>query len=117
MKLTLISDAVGECQIATAGNVTHHPHEFSDPLRQLLGARLSRLVLLDLAAVTSIDSSGIRWLLTTRQAIHQAHGRLVLRSVPPCVIAALRLLNLWSLFTTADDLGSARNPTPKEKHV
>ena len=54
-------------------------------------------------AVTSIDSSGIQWLLKCRQAVHQARGQLVLQSIPPCVAAPLRLLGLLPALTTADN--------------
>ena len=107
MKLTLTSDSSGESHVSAVGDVRHVSHDSADPLRRLLGSLRSRRVLLNLESATSIDSSGIRWLLMCRQAIQQARGELVLHSVPPCIATPLRLLNLLPLFSTAEDLKAA----------
>ena len=115
VKLTLNSDSLHECQVAASGDVSHKLHEFNEPLRQLLGTLGSKRILLNLESATSIDSSGIRWLLMCRHAIRQARGELVLHSIPPCVAAPLRLLNLLPIFSTAESLKAAlRLPRQKE---
>lgn len=108
MKLTQSSNLPGECVVVCAGPMTYRSHDFSEPLGRLVGAFGSRRILLDLAATTAIDSSGIRWLLLCRRAIHASGGELILCSAPPCVVTSLGLLNLLTQFVTAADLKQAR---------
>jgi len=114
VKLALIFESPSECQVAASGDISHKSHDFTEPLRKLVGSLGSRRIHLNLESATSIDSSGIRWLLLCRQSIRQARGELVLHSAPPCIVAPLHLLQLLSTFKTSQAPSAAHRPSLDE---
>ena len=66
------------------GEVDHHGAR--DALRQLelaVDAALPRMLVLDLAGVTFMDSSGIALILRAQQRMQLLDGGVVVRGVPP----------------------------------
>lgn len=59
-------------------------------------------VVLDLADVTFIDSSGLAALIHAKRAVSAAGASLVLRSVPEVVLKPLRITQLDAAFTIED---------------
>jgi anti-sigma B factor antagonist len=59
----------------------------------------SHTLLIDLAAVTFMDSTGLGALITLRNGAEQRGKRVVLESIPPRVQRLLDLTNLNEFFT------------------
>jgi anti-sigma B factor antagonist len=67
---------------------------------QLLDAmRLNPVVIVDLSAVTFMDSQGLAALLRARQEAESSGGRLRLEGVPSRILRLLQLTRLDSVFT------------------
>lgn len=65
-------------------------------------AGLSGALVLDLEAVSFIDSSGVRWLLETRRRAQAEGRRVIVQTVSPAV---KRVLEVSGLQTYLDDAG------------
>lgn len=93
---------VGECVVRVQGDLdwaTHHHLE--DALAPLLQATGLRHLVLDLSAVSYIDSAGLAALVQARRALWDRGGQVVLRCCPPVVHRALNRTRLISLFDMA----------------
>ena len=80
-------------------------HQIARQLLELLAEPI-RTVILQLDAVTFIDSSGIGVLTIVRTHAHQRGIRFYLRAVPPTVRSVLRvagMLDFFDLDLTRDD--------------
>jgi anti-sigma B factor antagonist len=80
-------------------------HLIARQLLELLSEPI-RTITLRLGAVTFIDSSGIGVLTIARTHAHQRGIRFYLQSVPPTVLAVLRvagMVDFFDLDLTADD--------------
>lgn len=75
-------------------------------LKAVLGKGRSRIVL-DLAAVKRIDSSGLSALLSVLKAARAAGGDVVLLSPSAAVASVLRLTRLDQILEAYDDEGAA----------
>jgi anti-anti-sigma factor len=64
-------------------------------------------VLLNLSAVTGMDTSGVNWLLTLQKRMDAAGGRLVLHSLSPAARNVVRVLNLHCALRVAVDESDA----------
>lgn len=118
MQLTLLSDPSRlladdreVVRVACEGTIRHADFDrASEPLRVLLGPFIfRRQVLLNLEKATSIDSSGISWLLMCHKQFAEAKGRLILYAVPPLVLQVLQLVRLPTLIPVVPDEAAARN--------
>ncbi len=65
-------------------------------------------IILDLAKVTEMDSSGIGALLFGKRQATNAGGNIVLVSVNPAILSLLRIAQLTRVFDTCDTLDQAR---------
>jgi anti-anti-sigma factor len=75
---------------------------FDEPLATTVGFdAYQRRVMLDLSAVTRMETSGISWLLTLRKRMQSVGGRLVLHSLSPAVRNVVRVLKLQSVLEIA----------------
>jgi anti-anti-sigma factor len=92
-------DVTGELDGSTAADLL-------DAVRQVLAAPATERVELHLAALTFIDSAGIRCLLTCRTAAEDRGSRLALVDPGPRVIGVLRITGLLHLFGLAEHAGS-----------
>jgi anti-anti-sigma factor len=82
----------------------------ADPLHALLGPNCySHKILLCLEGASSIDTSGLAWLMRTHKAFAKAGGVLVLFSVPPTVLDLLDVLRMTPLLHIAEDEAAARD--------
>ena len=82
------------------GEVDHHGAR--DALRQLelsVDAALPRVLVLDLAGVTFMDSSGIALILRAQQRMRLLDGSVVVRSVPPQARRVLDAAGISRLVT------------------
>lgn len=68
-----------------------------------------RHLLLNLAGVTFIASSGVGALLALVEECRQSHIRVRLAEVPPAVDSVIRLLNLDQFLSIDDTEGDARS--------
>ena len=99
-------DPTGVCRIRAEGAIRSvEEPRISRDLEDLLGHHCHRRkILLDLQDVPHIDSSGVSWLVHLHRDCRAAGGMLILHSVPPAIIAVLRLLGLERSFhITADE--------------
>ena len=82
------------------GEVDHHGAR--DALRQLelaVDAALPRMLVLDLAGVTFMDSSGIALILRAQQRMGLLDGGVVVRNVPPQARRVLDAAGVGRLVT------------------
>ena len=105
MKLNTMSDDGGVLQIQVTGRITQDKlSPTADALADLLGPEgYARRVVLSLADVDFIDTSGIGWLLARHKRFREGGGKLVLHSVVPMVLEVLKVLRLHTVFHLADD--------------
>ncbi|MBN2475402.1 MAG: STAS domain-containing protein [Pirellulales bacterium] len=105
----MASDEGQVLRLRLAGRVTQDDlWPFSDPLHDMLGEQgYARQIVVSLADVEFIDSSGISWLLVRHKRFRQAEGRMVLHSVPPAVSEVLQMLRLDLVFHLAKDEAAA----------
>jgi anti-anti-sigma factor len=112
MKLTLHPTGTpGIAHISAEGSITAADlsADGTDPLQALLGSDWARQrVLLDLSAVSYIDSSAIGWLIDAQHSLQQAGGRLVVHSLRPNVRQILEVLKIGRVVAIADDEPAAR---------
>jgi anti-anti-sigma factor len=111
MKLSLGSEeTAGTCQIRAEGEIRSvlEPRDLRD-FEELLGQQCCRRkVLFDLQNAPHIDSSGVSWLLHFHKRSQTAGGMLILYSVPPAVMAVLKLLGMHKYLNLAADERAAR---------
>jgi anti-anti-sigma factor len=111
MKLQLQrEEASGLCEIQAEGAIRafEEPRDLKD-IEELLGPQcFRRKVLLDLQHAFHIDSSGVCWLIHLHRRSQRAGGMLILFSVPPGVMAVLKLLGVQHHLNLAADARSAR---------
>lgn len=109
MQLNVTSDDGSTLQIQAIGQM--HLVDFEGaaaPVKKLLeSGGYARRVLMDLSQVTYIDSSCVAWLLTCHKRCRSAGGELILHSVPPSILAILKMLRLETLLNLAEDARSA----------
>jgi anti-anti-sigma factor len=112
MKLTLQGiDRDGLVCVAAEGTVTAADFhiEQKNPLEGALGPNWSTMrILLDLKAVTFIDSSAIGWLIDANKTVRSAGGALIIHSIQPKVRQIFDLLRLGKALSLADDEVAAR---------
>jgi anti-anti-sigma factor len=110
MKLSLRSEEGGICRIQTEGEIrfgeqTRDPHQ----VEGLLGPDgYRRKILLDLQNTPYIDSSGVSWLVNFHKHCREAGVSLVLHSVPPSIMAILKLLHMDRYLNIVEDEQAAR---------
>ena len=111
MKLSIQSHENGVIKLHVAGNVSQRAVMLdSEPLAALLGQDAFReTILLDMSEVAALDSSGVNWLLICQKRMREADGRLVLHSLSPIAKNVIKVLNLQTVFTMANDVADAQS--------
>ncbi len=109
MKMKLAGEEGKLVKVTVSGPVTQRElSPVDEPLGELLGkSGYSRQVLLDLADVSYLDSSGVGWLLTCHKRIKQAGGNLIVHSFSPIVSNVLRVLKLEKVLQLAENVKAA----------
>jgi anti-anti-sigma factor len=110
MKLSVQTDEDGIVRLRNDGDI-----RLGDQLGErssiedLLGADCYRQkILLDLENTSYIDSAGVGWLVRFHKLCQQSGGVLVLHSLPPAILAILRLLHMERFLRIVDDERAAR---------
>jgi len=109
MELSTVSDDGQVLRLRASGRITQDvlsPRE--DELGELLGAEgYARRVVLSLADVDFMDTSGISWLLARHKRFREAGGTLVIHSLLPMVLEVLKVLRLHLVFRLAENESAA----------
>ena len=110
MKLSLRSEEAGICRIQTEGEIRFSEQSRDpDQVEVLLGPDCyRRKILLDLQNTPYIDSSGVSWLVNFHKHCQESCGILVLHSVPPSIMAILKLLHMDRYLHIVEDEPAAR---------
>jgi len=84
--------------------------EFSSSMRKVLLDSIAkgRGVVVDLSAVSMIDSSGVASLLEAFQTARKRGKKLILAATPVSVSRVLKLARLDAVFQMAGDIASAK---------
>ena len=97
----------GGILLDVAGNVDIYTSpELRGDLKAAIDAKCPRIVV-DMARVTFVDSSGLATLIEGLQRVKTFNGRIVLCSLPKPVLGVFQLSNLDSLFEIAPDRDAA----------
>ena len=110
MKLSLHSEDAKVCRLQTEGEIRlgqqpRDPHQ----VEKLLGSDCyRRKILLDLQNTPYIDSSGVSWLVNFHRRCREAGGILVLHSIPPSIMAILKLLHMELYLNLVEDEQAAQ---------
>ena len=100
-------DSEGAALFTVEGQIDMHSSpDFRHHLRRALEERKSPVVV-DLAAVPFIDSSGLATLIEALQGIGRYGGKLRLVSLTPNVMNLFRLSNLTSIFDIRESRAEA----------
>ncbi len=117
MNLSIQSEANDVLSLKLSGRVTQrNVTPYQDPLEVTVGQRgFGHMFVLDMSGVELLDSSGINWLLTSQKRVRESGGRLVLHSLSPVARSVIRVLNMQTVFTMADNAYHARELAQGEK--
>ena len=108
MDLKVTSGADGITRVAVCGEVHQADFLVADPLSGHLGAEgYQGVVLVDLSGVTTLDSSGVGWLLQCQKRFRTAGGAFVLHSLSPFVQQLFDVLKMHLVLTIANDESAA----------
>lgn len=109
MELNVALGADGITRVLVCGDV--HQTDFlqaDEPLSGHLGAEgYQSLLLVDLSGVTTLDSSGVGWLLLCQKRFRTVGGAFVLHSLSPFVQQLFDVLKMKLVLTLADDESAA----------
>jgi anti-anti-sigma factor len=110
MKLSVQTEQDGVVRLRNDGEI-----RLGDQLRErssledILGPDCyGRKILLDMKNTSYIDSAGVGWIVKFHKLCQQAGGMLVLHSLPPAILAILRLLHMERFLRIAEDERSAQ---------
>ncbi len=100
-------EQVGGCSVVRAGGEidTRTVHGFHDAVTK--AASLAPHMVIDLAHVTFVDSSGLGALIVARRSARERDGSVSLVSPPPVVRRLLTSTQLHDAFATYDTLDEA----------
>ena len=103
-----VEELDGWAVVRAGGEIdTHTVHEFHETVTRAMS--LSPRVVLDLAGVTFVDSSGLGALIVARNSAREGRGSLSLVSPPPVVRRLLGSTRLHDVFDIHDTLDEATN--------
>lgn len=105
MKLKIAATDNGVVRAKASGKITQADvSPFLEPLGEAIGDdAYERCVLLDMAEVNTLDSSGVSWLLVCQKRFREGGGKLVLHSLSDVAMNVLRVLNLQTVLKLASD--------------
>jgi anti-anti-sigma factor len=95
-------------RLLARGQIVQRNLSSCDLLNGALGATgYDRRVLLSLAEVTFVDSTGLGWLLKCNKQFRDAGGTLAIHSIPPVVLDVISVMRLNQVLKLFDDEESA----------
>jgi anti-sigma B factor antagonist len=104
-----VSELDGLAVVRAGGEIdTHTVHEFHETVTR--ATSLASRVVLDLAGVTFVDSSGLGALIVARNSAREGGGTLSLVSPPPVVrrlLGSTRLHDVFDIYDTLEEAISA----------
>jgi len=109
MELKVTPSPEGIIRVVVSGEV-HQPDFLlnEEPLLGSLGSGgYQGTLLMDLSGVTTLDSSGVSWLLQCQRKFRAAGGSFVLHSLAPFVQQLFDVLKMHLVLTIADDEAQA----------
>jgi stage II sporulation protein AA (anti-sigma F factor antagonist) len=103
VELTVLSRDGDALRLQASGRITQDDvSQTTDPMVDLLGPEgFAGQVVLSLAEVDFIDSSGIGWLVARHKDFNRAEGKLVIHSVEPTVMEILKMLRFHQVLHVA----------------
>ncbi|HEX6418479.1 MAG TPA: STAS domain-containing protein [Acidimicrobiales bacterium] len=105
-----MTSGAGEVVVAVRGEIDLSTREpFGRAVRQATTAGAGRVVI-DMAEITFMDSSGLAVLAEAHRALGEAPGAIVLRRVRPAVRSVLTLSGLDGLLSIQGPDGSESRP-------
>lgn len=110
MPLQLVADDNLVLHVKIDGKVHIEPFDPArEPIAEMFGSDVyQRRLILCLAEVQYLNSSGIGWLLCCHKRFRQAGGRLVVHSLPRMADQVLRLMQLEKVLHVSADADAAR---------
>jgi len=105
VKLTIVSDDGAVVRLRLLGPLNQSVLlGLPDPISSLLGTEAyAKKVIVDMREVEFVDSSGLGWLLACNKQFRNAHGRLVIHSLPPVVLDMMKVMGLERVLSIAAD--------------
>jgi len=109
VQLRLADDSGGFVCLEASGDIRQEDVWQRDPLEAMGGPEIfKKRVLLGLVETTSIDSSGIGWLLLSERRFREQGGRLVLHDLPVIVSQVIEFLHVHTRLEIAADRQAAQ---------
>ena len=108
MQLRLVHEIGGVIHLEASGDIRQEDVWQRDPLEAMCGPEIfKKRVVLGLMETTSIDSSGIGWLLLSERRFREQGGRFILHSLPLMVSQVIDFLHVHSKLEIAEDRQAA----------
>ena len=108
MELRVLDESGGVIHVEVSGDIRQEDVWQRDPLDAAQGAEIfKKRVVLGLVETTSIDSSGIGWLLLSERRFQEQGGRFILHSLPAVVRQVIEFLHVHTRLEIAADREAA----------
>jgi anti-anti-sigma factor len=108
VQLRLVDESGEVIHLEVSGDIRQEDVWQRDPLETLQGSEIfKKRVLLGLVETTSIDSSGIGWLLLSDRRFREQGGRFILHSLPVIVSQVIEFLHVHTKLEIATDRQAA----------
>lgn len=108
MQLRVLDEKGGVVQLEASGDIRQEDVWQKDPLEAAGGPEIfKKRVVLGLMDTTSIDSSGIGWLLLSERRFREQGGRFILHSLPVIVSQVIDFLHVHTKLEIAADRQAA----------
>ena len=107
LRISVVAD--GDCQtVALTGEVDlNSSPQLRSRLLELIESHVGRLIL-DLAGVDYMDSSGVGTIVELKRKLERRGGQVVLARLQPRVRSVFEITQLDKFFTIVNDLDEAR---------
>ena len=108
MQLRVLDESGGVVHLEASGDIRQEDVWQRDPLEAACGPEIfKKRVLLGLMETTSIDSSGIGWLLLSERRFREQSGRFILHNLPLMVSQVIEFLHVHTKLEIAADRQAA----------